>query len=379
MIIVYCIDSINGIGGIQHVTVKKANALAEIKNNEVWILYADHSGIRYFSVSPKVHTVDLDINYYKDDWISRWNVLKGIFIKRRLHKKHIIKQLLQIHPDVVISVGQSEKYFLPFIHGPWITIREFHFGRNYRLQQANTCFDRVLAHCGNFFDHFVLNKYDGIVSLTREDKIENWHQWNKVHVIPNLISPSPASSSLESKRILAVGRLTYQKNFSSLIRAFSYVNKRFPEWTLDIIGEGDERPSLSSEILDLGLSSSVRLMGIRSDIQRLMLDYSLFALSSRFEGFAIVLGEAFSCGLPVVSYACPYGPKDFIRDGIDGYLVPPGDEKMLAERICQLIENNTLRKQMGRAALERSKDYSIEKIIPQWISLFDELMAKRKK
>lgn len=360
-------------------TLAKASALAEIKSNDVWILYADHSGIRYYPISSSVHTVDLDINYYEDDWKSRWNVLKGLFFKRRLHKKHLAKQLRLIRPDVVVSVGQSEKNFLPFIQGSWITIREFHFVKNYRTLHANSFFNRILAWGGNSLDRVVLRKYDGLVSLTQEDKKDNWNNWNKVHVIPNPVRLSPLYSSLESKRILTVGRLEYQKNFISLIRAFSIVHKRFPEWTLDIYGEGNERHSLLSEIQALSLSSSVRLMGIRSDIQGLMPDYSLFTLSSRFEGFPLVLVEAFSCGLPVVSYACPCGPKDIIRDGVDGFLVPPGDEAMLAERICRLIENDAIRKQMGNAALERAKEYSIEKIVFLWMSLFEELMAEKKK
>ena len=379
MTIVYCIDSIHGVGGIQHVTLAKASALAETEGNEVWILFADRSGILRYPVSSSVHTVDLDINYYADDWKSRWNVLKGLFIKRRLHRKRLAKQLHLIKPDVVISVGQSEKHFLPFIRGPWVTVREFHFVKNYRIRQANSIFDRLLAWGGNGLDQFVLRKYDGIVSLTQEDKDNNWNNWSTVRVIPNPVCLSSVSSSLESKRIMSAGRLDYQKNYISLIRAFSIIHRSFPEWTLDIYGDGSESESLSSGIQALGLSSSVRLMGIRPDVQGLMPDYSLFALSSRFEGFPLVLVEAISCGLPVVSYACPCGPKDIIRDGVDGFLVPPGDETMLAERICQLIEDDDLRKTMGAAALERAKAFSIEKIIPQWTSLFEELTKSKKR
>ena len=379
MIIVYCIDSIHGIGGIQRVTLAKASALAEIECNEVWILFADHSGVRYYPISSSVHTVDLDINYYVDDWKSRWNVLKSIFIKRRLHKKRLARQLYLIRPDVVISVGQSEKNFLPFIRGSWITIREFHFVKNYRVLHANSLFYRVLAWGGDAFDRFVLRQYNGIVSLTQEDRIVNWKNWSKVYVIPNPVCLSPVTSLLESKHILAVGRLVHQKNFISLIRAFSYVHNSFPEWTLDIYGEGNERDTLSLEIQTLGLSSSIRLMGIRSDIQSIMPDYSLYVLSSRFEGFPLVLVEAFSCGLPVVSYACPCGPNDIIQDGVNGFLVPLGNETMLAERMCRLIENDSLRKRMGASASERAKNYSIEKIIPQWMSLFEDLMAAERK
>ena len=109
MNLVYCIDSIRGIGGIQHVTITKANALANLENNSVWIIYADHSGQLNYPLSPKVNIVDLGINYYEDDWKSRWKVLKGILIKRKKHRIALKKVLTEIRPDVVIAVGQSEK------------------------------------------------------------------------------------------------------------------------------------------------------------------------------------------------------------------------------------------------------------------------------
>ncbi len=99
MTIVYCIDSIHGVGGIQHITLVKANALAEISQNTVWIVYADDSGKLCFPLSVKVHTIDLGINYYEDDWKSRWHVLRGNLIKRRIHKSALKKKLTEIMPD----------------------------------------------------------------------------------------------------------------------------------------------------------------------------------------------------------------------------------------------------------------------------------------
>lgn len=379
MTIVYCIDSIHGVGGIQHVTLAKAGALAEINHNTVWIVYADDSGKLCFPLSVKVHTINLGINYYEDDWKSPWHVLKGIFIKRRKHKSALKKVLAEIMPDVVISVGQSEKNLVPSIQGKWVTVREFHFVRNYRTLHARSLFDRILAWGGDCLDRLVLKRYDGLVILTQEDKEKNWRGWNNVSVIPNPVQLSTVKSSLSAKRLLAIGRLVYQKNFASLIRAFSIVAKRFPEWSLDIFGEGNERGDLISLIESLHLSDSVHLAGNQSNIKEHLPDYSLFTLSSKSEGFGLVLIEAMSGGLPVISYACPCGPKDIIRDGIDGFLVPPGDETMLAERICQLIEDESLRRKMGAAAQERAKEFSLEKVIPMWTSLFEELVKVKKK
>lgn len=120
------------------------------------------------------------------------------------------------------------------------------------------------------------------------------------------------------------------------------------------------------------------LCGNTSQVQEKMCDSSIFVLSSRFEGLPLVMLEAMSCGLPVVSYDCPCGPKDIITDGVDGFLVPTDDEQMLAEKICYLIENPNIRTQMGTAALKKSENYHIDKIIPMWMSLFERLIAEKR-
>lgn len=377
MRIVYCLDSINYVGGIQQVTVTKANALVLLPGNDIWIIVTDNSGEKRGRVSPAIHFLNLNINYYKDDWKSNWHVLKGILIKRRKHKKALKQALNDIQPDIVISVGQSEKNLVPAIQGNWATIREFHFVRNYRHLVARSIFDRLLALGGTFVDYFTLKKYDRIVTLTQEDLLRNWSHWKNVTVIPNPVQLSTSRASLVSNRIIAAGRLVYQKNFSSLIRAFALVAKRFPNWSLDIFGEGPERKSLSTLINALGLSEVVHLKGQSSRIQEIMPDYSLFALSSRFEGFPLVIIEALSCGLPVVSYACPCGPRDIVRNGVNGFLVSPGDETTLADCLCQLIEDVNLRGKMGRLAFESSKQFGLDIIVHQWMDLFRSLTEKR--
>lgn len=380
MNLVYCIDSIRGIGGIQHVTITKANALANLENNSVWIIYADHSGQLYFPLSPKVHIVDLGINYYEDDWKSRLNVLKSIIFKRRIHRIRLAEQLRLIQPDIVISVGQSEKNILPRIRGAWAIVREFHFTRDYRLLNAKGLFDKTLALAGNAVDCLSLRKYDRIVTLTQEDRDKNWTGNTKVSVIPNPTTLHPErTAELDNKRVIAAGRLTPQKNFSSLIRSFSRLSERYPDWTLDIYGEGSERGALLTEIAEAGLTNSIHLNGIAHNIEEELLSASVLALPSRFEGLPTIVLEALCCGLPVVAYACPCGPKDILQDRQIGYLVPTDDEEAFADRLGCLMKDSALRKRMGAAALERAKDYSIERIVSMWMTLFNGLLNKKEK
>lgn len=380
MKIVYCVDSIKYLGGIQRVTIVKANALANIPTNDVYIVVADNkSGVMLSPLSDKVHLVDLNVNYYEDDWKSKFYVIKGIIIKRKEHKKKLKAFLNQLQPDVVISVGQSEKNFLPLIKGPWLKIREFHFERNYRLDLAQSFLRRVVAVLGNICDSFFLKKYDKIVSLTREDVEKNWKGFDNVAVVPNPITVNVSQvAELKQKRVVALGRLSPQKNFASLIRAFKLVVAVHPDWELIIYGDGSQKGMLLKLIEDLGLKNNVKLPGYTGNVTQALLDSSIFALSSVCEGFALVTLEAMACGVPVVSYACPCGPRDLIREGVDGFLVPVNNEKLMAERLIFLIENENARIKAGHSAKIRSLDFSLDNVTKIWMELFNTLLQSKK-
>ena len=378
MKIVYCVDSINYVGGIQRVTVSKANALSELPGNEVWIIVADNSGSSCYYLSPSVHLVDLAVNYFEDDWKSELHALKGYLFKRPKHKKALTRVLKEVMPDIVVSVGTSEKYLILRIKGDWAVVREFHSPKNYRHLFSTSYYRRIVAYIGDILDfNFTIRRYDRIVVLTKADLELNWAGFDRVIAIPNPIVSSFQPSSLDRKCVIAVGRLVPSKGFSSLIRSFRTVVNRFPDWQLDIWGEGAERQNLEEEIDKNGLTGSVRLRGVSNNVQQEMLSDSLFVFTSQYEGFGITFLEAMSCGLPVVSYDCDFGPGEIIEDGKDGFLVPVGDEDTLAERICSLIEDEGLRKRVGVAALEKSKKYSIENIIRMWMELFEDLCHEK--
>lgn len=380
MKIVYCLNSIRYLGGIQRVTIVKANALADVPGNEVSIIVADNTrGLLVHPLSPKVRLIDLGVNYYEDDWKSRWHVLKGIVVKRKEHKRRLAEALRRLQPDIVVSVGQSEKYMLTSIPGNWVRIRELHFLTTYRKIQAHTFKEKVSAACSDFYDYaYKIKQYDKVV-LTQEDKETNWDGSDRIAVIPNPATfVSGVTAPLTAHKIITTGRLEAQKNYASLIRAFRMVADKHPDWVLEIYGEGSQRKKLEALIKELRLDTSVLLKGYTSHVQAALAAASCFVLSSVFEGFGLVIVEAMAVGLPVISYACPCGPKDIISDGKDGFLIPVNDEKALAEKICYLMEHVEIRKEMGKAAQQKAKQYSIEHIVQQWMDLFNELLNKRR-
>lgn len=380
MKIVYCLNSIRYTGGIQRVTIVKANALAEIDGNDIYVVVTDNKeGPIVQALSPKVHLIDLDVNYYYKDK-ERSPLLNHLVVKykNRTHKKKLNRVLNDLNPDIVISVGTSEKYLLPSIkHKQWKIIREFHHVRNnYRAKNARSLLDLMLAPIIDFYDFgFKEKKYDTIVVLTQEDKVTNWNGWKNVVVMPNPVSfRSDVASYLSEKSIVAIGRLDRIKNFSSLINAFKLVVLRHDDWSLKIYGNGELENELIDQIRQLGLENRVFLMGFTNNIKGVLCKSSIFALTSYTEGFPMVLLEAMECGVPPVSYQCPCGPKEIITDGKDGFLVPLNDEQMLAERICQLIEDKELRIRMGAAAKERAKYYQVDQIAQRWMKLFNEVI-----
>lgn len=375
MKIVYCTDSLNHLGGIQRVTTVKASALATIAGNEVYIITAEGRGKSIFPLDSRVRIIDLDIRYYNDDWKSKWSLIKSSIINRKQHKKKLKKALAEIKPDIIISTGTSDKFFLPSISPKEsIVIREFHFCTNYRHLHAKGRFDTLKAYLGDFIDYKVkIKRYKRIYLLTEEDR-QNWKTNKKVGVMPNPNSFAPSrTASGKSKKVIAVGRYNAPKRFDNLLLIWSKITHQFPDWSLEIWGEGEERRNLEDTIERLNIKESAFLKGYTSEIEGHLLSSSIFALTSDYEGLPLVVLEAMVCGLVPVCFACPTGPRDIITDGKDGFLIPVNNMDMFADKLALLMQDEERRIEMGLHAIKRADDFAPDKIAHRWMDEFKRL------
>ena len=218
-----------------------------------------------------------------------------------------------------------------------------------------------------FASKLLYSNYQKVITLTRSDQeiFENIH--NNVMTIPNFSSFPIQPTQNNNKEIIAVGRLTDQKNFTHLLNAWELIQKKIPEWQLHIYGEGAEKQQLQNYINTHKLIN-VTLKGETSSINDVYSNAAFFVMSSKYEGLPMVLIEAQSFGLPIVSYNCPFGPSDIISDDKNGYLVEDQNPNKLGDAILKLATSPDLLNNFSKQALINAEKYQPTKIINTWIN-----------
>lgn len=375
--IVYCTPALYMAGGVERVLTLKANYFAEHFGYDITIILTE--GIDkplFYNLSNKIRVINLNIGF-EELWDCSFVHKIFVYLKKQYRFKKVLKkELFRIRPDITISLLRREINFINDIKDGSKKIGELHINRaNYRnfdKSQSNT----IKSLFSKFWINSLLSnlkQLDQLVVLTEMDKAA-WVELNNVVVIPN---PLPFSSSVISsqniKRVIVVGRYCHEKGYDYLLQAWSKVQVVCLDWQLVIFGDGD-RIVYEQMLVDLHIDCSrCVLNGRTSDIQSEYAKSSLAVCSSRFEGFGLSIIEAMACGLPVVSFDCPWGPRSIISDKEDGLLVDNGNVDKLAEYMMILMNDDKRRKIMSENAITNVQRFRIEKISLQWKSLFEEL------
>lgn len=379
MKIIYCTHSTYNPGGMERVLLNKVTYLSALPEWEVSVVTTDqHQRPSFYPFPEKVRMTDLEINYSDDNDKGIWKKITSYLCKRKEHKRKLTALLLKEKPDIVVSLYPSESSFIPDIKDGSKKVLELHFNKFFRIQYGRKGIIGLIDRWRTRQDERIVRRFDKFVVLTNEDK-GYWGGLPNIEVIPNAaIHVSKNYSEVKNKRVIAVGRLDYQKGFDRLIQAWKLVQHtgRFSDWKLDIFGQGEWREMLQQMIDKQGLQNTVKINPPTNAILNEYVHSSLLVMSSNYEGFGMVLVEAMSCGVPVISFDCKCGPKDIIQPGINGLLVPNGDIQALADEMMKVMEDEAYRKMLSLNARKVVDTYSEQAVMSQWILLFTSITAK---
>lgn len=356
MRLLYITNGICGAGGLERVLSIKTSWLIEKYNYDITIITLnEESKEPFFTFNSQIKRVNFNVKIHSVFYLFQY--INGIR-----------KAVKNIHPDIISVCDDGLKgFFLPLIlRKPCPMIYERHVSKIISLNgRPETLLNKIvfgiMKNRGKAYDRFVV--------LTEGNKSE-WKGLKNLTVIPNPLSFYPVESSiLNSKKIIGVGKVTYQKGYDRLLEVWKLIYKKYPEWSLHIYGDIYDNGMLNQQITDANIER-FEIHPSTRNIENIYLDASIFVFPSRFEGFGMVLTEAMAFGIPSVSFDCPHGPADILTDSEDGYLIQNGDISDFAEKINLLIENDELRIKMGAKAKKNVKAFLPEIIIAQWDALF---------
>ena len=253
-------------------------------------------------------------------------------------------------------------------------IAEIHFSHDYRLMHGQSYLRKYIHKFLNIRFKKNISKLDAFVCLTEEDKLK-WGNLRNLHVIPNFIErKADFPAQLNTNRAISIGRLTYQKGYDMLMHAWKNIATKYPNWNLDIYGDGELKDDLLKLRSDLELTNNVHFYPPTHNVYNVLQEASFYILSSRFEGLPMVLLEAMAVGLPIVSFKCPCGPLDLFGNNNAGILIPPENIDILSAEIENLIKNKSKRVEMGKASYNEVSKYLPDVVLEKWESLFDNLL-----
>lgn len=381
MKIAYIIGTLATQGGTAKMVIEKANIYATRLGYDVTIVTCSQhkNQPNTYNLSDAVKQIFLEIPYYS---YYKYKYPKRLWIKWRINKQlrtETTKVVRQIDPDILIGASQINADLISTIKCRAKKVIECHEAKcftrsNYGMQQS---FIKRMFNSISRYRYFLTIEHhaDVICPLTEGDKAL-WKKAKRLEVIPNFSTmPISKYSDCTPKRIIAVGRLEWEKGYSRLINVWKIVSTKHPDWQLDIFGEGEMENVIRIFIKKSGVKN-ITIHKFTSNISIEYANSSICLLTSYFEGFSLVLLEAQRHGVPCVAFDCPFGPRSIINDSYSGFLVHNGDIRVYADRVCRLIEDENLRKQFSKVGIEHAKTFDINNIIQKWKSLFEDITAE---
>ncbi len=364
MNIVYFCNFIGTSGGLDRIVIAKANYLSE--KHQVYIVTTNQKDKEYF------YPLDLGVRHID---YSDYNGSNNIWFSKNKFRKI----MEEIKPDIIIAPTGKESLVLPFFDRKTPKIKEMHFTRNYRKihHAAANIFLKTIIGLVDRIERRVYGMYDKVIPLTHEDD-EEWKLGNTEVIYNFKTFEENMLPDYGSKVVMSAGRLEHEKGFDMLLAAWSKVCKTNDDWFLHIYGEGMLEKELSELAKKLQIGERVIFKGNVENIAKEYLKSSIYVMSSRHEGMPLTLIEAMECSLPIVSFACPSGPREMIDSGKNGFLAENENYVDLANKLLILIESEERRKNMGKKSKSKSKEFDKKFIMKQWERLFEDLIRSNK-
>lgn len=379
MKLVYCICSVYNPGGMERVLLNKITYLVKQGMYDITVVTTDQKNrLPFYPFPQEVRLIDLGINYSDNNGKGALAKTLSYLQKKKMHQQRLAALLEEEKPDIVISLYPSESSFYPSLKDGSKKILELHYCKFFRLQYGRKGLLGWMDKFRTWQDERIVRKFDKFVVLSNEDR-GYWGELPNIQVIPNAaLFVAKKYADVSRKRIIAVGRLDYQKGFDRLIEAWRIVQQypEFQDWQLDIFGQGEWKEMLQGRVQQYGLQDTLHINAPTKQIGEEYANSSMLVMSSNYEGFPMVMIEAMACGLPVVSFDFQCGPKDIIQPEVNGLLVKNGDIPGLAEAMMRVMGDEAMRKRMSEEAKKVTETYSEEKVMKLWMDLFDGLTKK---
>jgi glycosyltransferase involved in cell wall biosynthesis len=356
MRILFVISSL-AAGGAERVASTLVNHWVK-SGDQVTLVTVDSAGNDFYRLDARVRRVALGLGRDSTNWLE--------FIRNNVRRVGQLRALIR-HSDLDVVVSFMDKTNVLVLLatrglGVPVVVSEHIDPRKCSAGWVTAGLRRVLYPSARAVVVLTAGVSEWARRIVRKEAI---------YVIPNPISEQFLGSHGSNGRsgphtVVAMGRMEPQKGFDRLLMAFAKCAEGHPEWTLRIVGEGAERPDLQALAVKLGLESRVTLDTVTKEPEKVLRDSDLFVLSSRYEGFPMVLLEAMACGLPVISFDCPSGPREIIRDGVDGILVPANETQALARAMDRLMGGEQERRRLAARATEVAERFGMAKIDAMW-------------